>query len=473
MNKIFLKILSIVCAVIFTSANLFAEIKLPAIFGNNMVLQQQTDVAVWGTADTNATIEVITSWNNKTYTTKATDEGRWKLKVATPKAGGPYNLTISDGKVLTLENVLIGEVWVCSGQSNMSMPVKGNSNQPIMGSLDAIVSAPNSTMRFFTVKMAANIQPLDDFKGQWDTCDPQSISEFSATAFYFGQMLQKVLNVPVGLIHSSWGGTQIQVWMSEGNCKEFDFIKLATEMPKFQGAPRTPTVLYNAMINPMVEYGMRGAIWYQGEGNRGEPENYQKTMPSMIRDWRTKWGIGDFPFYYAQIAPYGYPSGLNAAYLREAQLNVSTTTPNVGMACILDVGEKDMIHPANKEIVSKRLAYLALAQTYNIKGINGSSPVYKAMKVVKDTAMLSFDYAPNGLTSFGKELSNFEIAGADKKFYPAKAVIIRGGVSVISSSVAEPVAVRYAFKSFVVGDLFGTNGVPVSSFRTDDWAREK
>lgn len=471
MDKNIVLRLSILCSIIFTSADLFAEIKLPAIFGNNMVLQQQTEVAVWGTADKNSAVEVITSWNNKKYSTKAEEDGHWKLKVATPKAGGPYNLTISDGKVLTLENVLIGEVWVCSGQSNMTMPLKGYPNQPIIGSLDAIVSPPDPMMRFFTVKRELSIKPLDNFKGEWDTCNPESISEFSATAFYFGQMLQKILNVPVGLIHSSWGGTTIQPWMSEGNCKEFDFIKLVTETPESKVTPRTPTVLYNSMINPMVGYGIRGTIWYQGEANRSEPENYQKMLPAMINDWRTKWGIGEFPFYYVQIAPHG--EGQNLAYLREAQLKVSTATPNVGMACILDVGEQEEIHPANKETVSKRLAYLALSQTYKIKGINGSSPVYKAMKLIKDTAILTFENAPNGLTSFGKELSNFEIAGADKKFYPAKAVIIKEGVSLKSSSVAEPVAVRYAFKSFVGGDLFGTNGIPVSSFRTDDWPREK
>ena len=249
MDKNIVLRLGILCSIIVTSADLFAEIKLPAIFGNNMVLQQQTDVAVWGTADKNSAVEVITSWNNKKYSTKAEEDGHWKLKVATPKAGGPYNLTISDGKVLTLENVLIGEVWVCSGQSNMTMPVKGNPNQPIIGSLDAIVSPPDPMMRFFTVKRELSIKPLDNFKGEWDTCDPESISEFSATAFYFGQILQKVLNVPVGLIHSSWGGTNIQAWMSEGNCKEFDFIKLVTDTTGLAHDNSTVKAIVNSFFN--------------------------------------------------------------------------------------------------------------------------------------------------------------------------------------------------------------------------------
>jgi len=466
--------LSLFCAVFLISAPLFAEIKLPAIFGNQMVLQQQSDVAVWGTAEKNATVKVITSWNNKKYTTKASDDGRWKLKISTPQAGGPYNLTISDGKELTLENVLIGEVWVCAGQSNMQMPMKGFANQPIIGSTDAILLSTNAAIRFFTVTRATSLTPLEDFKGNWQICNPETTSEFSAIAYFFGQMLQKTLNVPIGLIHSSWGGTAIQTWMGEGSCKEFDFISMDKTMPIIQNPPKAPTVLFNAMINPMLGYGIRGVIWYQGESNRPEPENYLKMFPAMIKDWRTKWEVGDFPFYYVQIAPHGKNGVLpNGAFLREAQLKTSTIVPNIGMVYALDVGEQINIHPANKEVVSKRLAYLALSQTYNIKGINPFSPTMKAMTIKSDTVRITFDNAPNGLTSFGKELSLFELAGADKVFYPAKATFAQNGIMLKSTSVAVPVAVRYAFKNFVVGDLFGTNGLPVSSFRTDDWEREK
>jgi sialate O-acetylesterase len=224
------------------------------------------------------------------------------------------------------------------------------------------------------------------------------------------------------------------------------------------------------MINPIVGYGMRGAIWYQGESNRNEASRYQKLMPGLIQNWRDVWGIGDFSFYYMQIAPFDYgPEGLSSAYLREAQLKASTALKNIGMASIMDIAEKDCIHPANKEIGSNRLAMLALGETYGIKGINGRSPVFKEMKVSEGVVKITFDQAPNGLTSFGKELSCFEVAGASKRFYPAKAFITGTGITVMSPSVAEPVAVRYAFKDFIVGDLFGTDGLPVSSFRTDDW----
>ncbi len=474
MNKIIKTKISYLYALILISSSAFAEIKLPAIFGNNMVLQQQSEVSIWGTAEKNATVKVVTSWNDKKYSTKASDDGRWKLKVATPTAGGPYDVTISDGKALKLENVLIGEVWVCSGQSNMQMPMKGFNNQPVIGSLEAILTSPNSTIRFFSVGLDASLTPLEDFKGKWDVCNQETTEKFSATAYFFGRMLQETLHVPIGLIHSSWGGTAIEPWMSEGNCKEFDFIKMVKETPFPKNPPKAPASLYNAMIHPMVGYGIRGAIWYQGESNRFEPERYQKLLPAMIKDWRNKWEVGDFPFYYVQIAPHGKSDLLpNGAFLREAQLNASTAISNVGMACILDLGEQNNIHPANKEIGSKRLAYLALSQTYAIKGINPYSPTMKAMTIKNDTVRLTFNNAPNGLTSYGKELSLFELAGADKKFYPAKATITATGIIVKSESVQQPVAARYAFKNFIMGDLFGTNGLPVSSFRTDDWEREK
>ncbi len=480
MNKNTLLLLGALCAAFFTSTPLFADIKLPAIFGNNMVLQRETEVAIWGMSEKNATVEVITSWNDKSYSTKADSNGRFKLKVTTPKAGGPFSVTISDGKPLTLENVLIGEVWVCSGQSNMQMPMRGYNNQPVIGSLDAILESTNPNLRLFNVGMSASPTPNDDFKGKWNMTEPETTPAFSATAYFYGRLLQKTLKVPVGLIVSSWGGTTIQPWMNDEACKEFEFYKTMRRDSVFPkvGAPKTPTSLFNAMINPMVGYGIRGAIWYQGESNKWEPESYQRLMPAMIKGWRNEWEQGDFPFYYAQVAPHGKNDVLpNGGFLREAQLKASTVLPNVGMASTMDIGEQFCIHPAQKEDVGKRLAYLALSETYGIKGISPYSPVFKDMTFKNDTAILSFDKAPDGLFFKGKELSLFEVAGADKVFYPAKATIIRKGtdnlIIVKSDSVKEPVAVRYAFKNFVIGDLFGNNGVPVSSFRTDDWVREK
>jgi len=474
MKRTSISMMAVLFVMAFSVSQVFAEVKLPSIFCDNMVMQQQTEAAIWGKATKNSTVKVSTSWNGKSYSTQASADGSWKLKVSTPKAGGPYEISISDGKSLKLKNVLIGEVWVCSGQSNMEMPMKGYKNQPILGSSDAVATSSNPNIRMFTVKKATSVEPLDDFTGDWKLCEPENVYEFSATAYYFGLMLNKTLKVPVGLINTSWGGTRIEPWISELGCKNFDWVKLPEKKPVENLSQQTPTVLFNAMINPIVGYGMRGAIWYQGESNRNEPKEYQKLMPGLIENWRSLWGIGEFPFYFVQIAPFDYgPTGLSSAYLREAQLKASTAIKNIGMACIMDIAEKDCIHPAAKETGSKRLALLALAQTYGIKGIACQSPVLKEMKAAEGVVKLTFDNAPNGLTSYGKELSCFEVAGANKRFFPAKAFITNAGITLITPSVAEPVAVRYAFKDFIVGDLFNTDGLPVSSFRTDEWEPEK
>jgi len=473
MKQIYSSLMTVLIVLVFSTRTLFGEVKLPEIFGDNMVLQQQTDAAIWGMAEKNATVKVITSWNGKYYTVHAGSDGKWKLKVSTPSAGGPYEITISDGKTVKLKNVMIGEVWICSGQSNMEMPVKGYFNEPIIGSNEAIATSSNPAIRLFTVKKATSLQPLDDFTGNWQNCEPENVAEFSATAYFFGLFLNKVLKVPVGLINTSWGGTRIEPWISESGIKNFDFVPLPDKNQQGTVSQQTPTVLYNAMINPMVGYGIRGAIWYQGESNRNEADKYLMLLPGLVENWRSVWGVGDFSFYYIQIAPFDYgPTGLNSAYLREAQLKASTAIPNIGMACIMDLGEQYVIHPADKRTGSERLAYVALAKTYGKSGSASSGPVLKDMTVEGQVVKLTFNNTANGLTTFGKELSCFEIAGSNKRFYPARAFITPGGVTLICPFVNEPVAVRYAFKDFIVGDLFNTEGLPASSFRTDNWPAE-
>lgn len=452
------------------SVDIFAEVKLPAIFTDNMVLQQNSEVNIWGTAAKNGSVKITTSWNKKTYTARVGENEKWRIKISTPSAGGPYEITFSDGKTKALKNVLIGEVWVCSGQSNMEMPVKGYMNQPVAGSNEAIATSSNPNIRLFTVKRASSLTPLNDVSGAWMECEPENVSQFSATAYFFGLMLQKALKVPVGLINTSWGGTRIEPWISEEGLKSFDFVKLPDKTQTGTLSPQTPTVLYNAMISPIVGFGIKGAIWYQGESNRNEPQQYVKLLPGLVTNWRAMWGIGDFPFYYMQIAPYDYGmSGLNSAYLREAQLKAVDAIPGIGMASIMDIGEKSCIHPANKKIGADRLAYLALTKTYGKSGFTGLGPVLKEMTFSGPVAKLVFDNAVNGLTSYGKELSCFEIAGKDKRFFPAQAAINGSSVSLFSPSVNEPVAVRYAFRDFIVGELFNTEGLPASSFRTDTW----
>jgi sialate O-acetylesterase len=470
MKRFSLFFLTLLIFSVISSFNLYAEVKLPAIFCENMVLQQQTEAAFWGTASNNATVKITTSWNKKNYTARAGSDGKWNVKVLTPSAGGPYEVTISEGKTIRLKNVMIGEVWICSGQSNMEMPMKGYMNQPVTGSNEAIATSSNTAIRMFTVKKASSLQPLEDFTGSWQNCEPGNVSEFSATAYYFGLMLYKALNVPIGLVNTSWGGTRIEPWISEDGLKKFDFIKLPDKNQQGTLSQQTPTVLFNAMINPMVGYGIKGAIWYQGESNRNEAVQYAQLLPGMVENWRSVWGVGEFPFYYVQIAPYDYgTTGLSSAYLREAQMKASSAIPNIGMASIMDIGEKDCIHPANKKAGGDRLAYLALANTYGKTGFASSGPVLKEMTVAGSVVKLTFNNAVNGLTSYGKELECFEVAGSNKRFYPATAFIVGGGITLFCPSVAEPAAVRYAFKDFIVGDLFNTEGLPASSFRTDSW----
>lgn len=463
-------LLVLVTVLVTFTGSLYAEVKLPAVFGDNMVLQQKSEAAIWGTAAINSTVKVSTSWNGKSYSIKAGNDGKWKVKVVTPVAGGPYEVTVSEGTTIKLKNVLIGEVWICSGQSNMEMPMKGYGNQPILGSNETIATSSDPEIRLFTVKKASNLQPQADFEGSWKTCEPENVSEFSATAYYFGLMLHKVLNVPIGLVNTSWGGTRIEPWISEDGIKKYDFVKLPDKNQQGTLSQQTPTVLFNAMINPIVGYGIRGAIWYQGESNRNEPGNYEKLMPGLVENWRSVWGVGEFPFYYVQIAPFDYgPTGLNSAFLREAQLKASTAIPNIGMACIMDVGEKDCIHPSNKKAAGDRLAYLALNGAYGKKGFASAGPVLKEMTVTGSMVKLTFNNVPLGITSYGKPLQCFEVAGANKRFYPATAAFAAGGITLYSSFVTEPVAVRYAFRDFIVGDLFSVEGLPASSFRTDNW----
>jgi sialate O-acetylesterase len=448
-----------------------ATITLPSIFGDNMVLQQKSEVAFWGSASPGKNVTIRTSWNRKSYSVPAGTDGKWKTKVQTPEAGGPYTVTISDGSPVTIKNVLIGEVWICSGQSNMEMTMRGYNNQPVTGSNEYIATSANSNIRLITVQRKTSLTPVDDIEGEWKICEPESVAGFSATAYFFGLMLNRALNVPIGLISTSWSGTRIEPWMTEESLKTFDWVTLPDKGRTETNIPvQTPTVLYNGMVAPIAGFGIRGAIWYQGESNRLEPSRYVELLPAMIEGWRSEWEIGEFAFYFAQIAPFDYgPGEMSSAYLREAQLKAVNYISNSGMACLMDTGEKDNIHPANKKAAGDRLAFQALAKTYGLKGIACDGPTLKEMTVEGNIIKLTFNNAQYGLTSYGKELTSFEVAGATRRFYPAKAIITGNGITVICPSVSVPVAVRYAFRDFIQGELFNTAGLPASSFRTDDW----
>ena len=448
------------------------EIILPAVISSNMVLQQRASVFLWGRATVNAEVAITTSWNNKHYKTKSDPSGKWMVMMKTPKAGGPYDISISDGEEIILSNVLVGEVWLCSGQSNMEMTFRGyGANEPVLNPPGE--ESNNSLIRLFTVKRATGGTPKEDAEGVWNESSPETARHFSAVAYQFGKVLFDSLKVPIGLISSSWGGARIEFWMNGNSLEPFPEVRILAGIDTMKVPEKAPTALYNGMIAPLVKYAIRGVIWYQGESNRDKPLLYAKLLPAMVAEWRRLWQEDDMPFYYVQIAPFAYPNDkkpLLGALMREAQLKAQKNIPHSGMAVIMDAGSELKIHPPDKTIPGQRLAYHALAKTYNRKGIAHESPSYRSMKSDGDKIIISFDHASRGLKSTGDRLSNFEIAAADKVFFPATAKILPGGkVEVRSTAVKSPVAVRYAFKNWAVGDLFSTEGLPASSFRTDNW----
>jgi sialate O-acetylesterase len=454
-----------------------AEVKLPAIFSDGMVMQQQSNANLWGTATVGKQVVVITGWNAKQYRTKADAAGHWAVSVATPKAGGPYTVSFNDGKATILKDILIGEVWLCSGQSNMEMPMSGFKNQPVEGANMDILKSRNPKIRLFTVKRNSTIAPVNDVTGNWQEAAPKSVYDFSATAYYFGRLVQQIMDVPVGLIVAAWGGSAAEAWMTEDMLKAFPDAKIPRTDEDIKSKNRTPTVLYNGMLHPLIGLTMKGVIWYQGEDNYNRANTYADMFATLINGWRAAWKQGDFPFYYCQIAPYDYgiitekgKEIINSAYLREAQAQVEHRVANTGMAVLLDAGMEKGIHPVKKQVAGERLALLALSKTYGIEGVSGDSPYFDSFEIKNDTVMVHFANAPMWIT--GKdcfESKLFTVAGADKVFHPAKAWIVRSKMYVKSEEVPHPVAVRYAFDNYVDGDLFGGNGLPVSSFRTDNW----
>lgn len=473
-----IKALSLLAASLFTCTISRAQLKLASLFTDNMVLQQKAQDAIWGWDNAGKNVTVTTSWDGKYYKATAASTGKWMVKVAAPAYGGPYTITISDGKSVKLNNVMIGEVWLCTGQSNMEMPVKGYKSTPVIGSADAILKSANNQIRVYTVPHSSITEAQDNSKpSDWHVASPEFVANFSATGYFFGRLLNEMLHVPIGLINDSYGGSSAEAWMDAEGLKDFPTIRIPGKTDTIKAVSRTPTTLFNGMLYPVIGYGIKGCIWYQGESNYDRPDQYEKLFPAIVQRWRALWGQGDFPFYYTQIAPYNYAqlppynSGgkYNSAYQRDAQRKALKYIPNGGMAVLMDIGDQATIHPADKQPVGTRLAYLALALTYNVKGFDYASPLYRDMAVNGSIVTIRFDHAENGLTSYNKPMQYFEIAGKDKMFHPAMAAISGSTVVVSSPLVKEPVAVRYAFRDFIVGDLFGTNGLPASSFRTDDW----
>ena len=448
-----------------------AKVRLPQFFSDGMVLQQQSECNLWGWAEPGKKVSISTSWDKKSFMVTARKDGLFSLKVKTPEAGGPYFIGFKDQDYVQLNNVMIGEVWICSGQSNMEMQMKGFKQQPVEGTTEELLRCKDANLRLFTVKRHASLTPEQDVTGQWNEANSASVREFSATAYYFGRALRQVLDVPVGLICTSWGGSACEAWMHPDWLKAFPKVNQhVTEADVEKLQQRCPTALYNGQLKPLVGYTMRGAIWYQGEDNIPRYDYYAPLMKAMVEGWRSDWKQGNFPFYYCQIAPYDYSliGWENSQYLREQQAKAETMIDNARMAVLMDAGLEYGIHPRKKRQAGERLALLALSNTYEQKGLPDFA-TYKEVTFQNDTAVVSFDRSKEWVYfEHGPKSQNFEIAGADKVFYPADAWVSRNRVYVHSDKVKAPVAVRYAFRDWVEGDLMH-DGLPVSSFRTDDW----
>ncbi len=488
----------------------YARIELPAIISPSMVLQQNTTIKLWGKSTLSSEVIIHCSWEEKSHKVFCSNEGKWDVSIQTPSAGGPYTITISDDEnKIEIDNVMTGEVWFCSGQSNMEFPMGTSDAYWHTGVINyetEIKEANYPEIRLFTVKKQTAEKPVDTCKGAWVECTPETVSPFSAVAYYFGRMLHQQLKVPIGLINSSWGGTPAESWTRREilendttyQCifenyrrlmdaypeaykkytEELDKWKKAVEQgtitgidakrpprePVGPGHHKTPSVLYNGMVAPIIPYSIRGVIWYQGESNANNPSLYAKLFPDMIKNWRDDWNQGDFPFYFVQISAHSNQN----PYIREAQLKTFRNVQNTGMVVTLDVGDSLDIHPRDKKTVGERLALWALSQTYNFPGITCSGPIYKSMTLEGNNIRIYFDFTGSGLVALNNKLNLFEIAGEDGIFVKANAQIDNNTVIVSSDKVKHPVAARYAWENYMLPDLFNKEGLPASSFRTND-----
>jgi sialate O-acetylesterase len=396
---------------------------------------------------------------------RGTRDGRWKLTLPTPAAGGPYTITIKGWNTVVLDNILIGEVWVCSGQSNMEMTAS-------WGLPDAKAELPscnNPNIRFFHIPRTTSTHPQDDCEGKWTPCDSNELKNFSAVAYFFGKRLNKELNVPIGLIETCWSGTPAEVWTPSGMVTGDPVLKASVDrLHPADGWPYLPGCCFNAMIAPITPFAIAGGIWYQGEGNSANGDTYGKLLTTMIAAWRSAWNE-PLPFYYVQIAPFTYGANNEGTIVREQQSRIMRLE-NTGMVVVSDlVTDTTDIHPKNKHDVGLRLANWALGETYHHSGMLYKNPTYQGMEINGDKVTLSFTDAPTGLMLKGNEAKELIVAGDDHVFYPAKAKIEGNKLIVSAAAVKKPVAVRYQFDNAGIGNIFGREGMPMAPFRTDDW----
>lgn len=475
MKKGFILILALLCGCLAS-----ARVSLPSLLGNGMVLQRNAQVQLWGHA-TGSTVKIVTSWDGRKYSVKPQADGAWSVTLATPEAGGPYEIRFDDGEVLCLRDILIGEVWICSGQSNMEMPLGGWEHQRVANAYETIRDAASTPLlRMFTVARNNADVPQEDCTGAWQSSTPRALRGFSATAYHFGKTLSQFMpDVPVGLIATDWGGTPIEAWLSVKALENTPGIDVAFSKTLYWEQVHTGQ-LFNGMIYPLRRYAARGFIWYQGEANLDNPTDYPLITVSMVNEWRELWGNPDMPYYLVQIAPYSYgePDGSKLPRLVENQYRIPSLLPHSAVAATTDIGHRDCIHPPYKKEVGERLAWLALARDYGFVGLP-STPTYRSVAFDGPVARVSFDgVSPYGdcFRVFGERerlvLQGFEVAGEDRVWHPASAQIEWGTNDILVSApdVPAPVAVRYAWRNWPAGaNVVTDNGLPLPPFRSVDW----
>ena len=443
-----------------------ADVRLPAVLGSHMVLQQNSDEKIWGWCDPSEKIKINSSWDTISYNTIGTSDGKWILSIKTPSAGGPYTLTINGSNKIVLEDILVGEVWDCSGQSNMEMSY----NSGVQEYTADAENANNKSIRLFHIPRLSAEYPQDDTKAQWVVCNPEDMKYFSLAGYFFGQKLQEVLSVPVGLIEASWGGTPAEAWTPRHAIDSNAVLKEAADkLAPIPWGPIRGGATYNAMIYPVTNFNIAGVIWYQGEANVEAASTYHLLFSTMISEWRKAWQ-NDFPFYFVQIAPFeGYGNNISGSLLQEAQTK-TLDVPKTGMVVINDlVPDVNDIHPKNKKDVGIRLANYALAEVYGKKTAAYKSPMYKSMKIEKGRIRIYFDNADNGLVSRNGPPTEFYIAGEDKIFMAATAKVDGNSVVVWNKNIQNPVAVRFGFTNASMPNLFSKEGLPTNPFRSDNW----
>ena len=481
MNKKFCFLLVVLC--LSAASYLNAQFRLSSLVSDGMVLQQQTNVRLWGAADAGKEIKVVASWDaQKSYAARTDRDGRWVITLPTPEASfTPWEISFVDGKkpLLTIKDVLVGEVWLAGGQSNMQMPLKGFPGCCVENGLDEAIAAHRTDgVRMFNVPMKQEMQPQEWCGGRWmNTSSFTDMMEFSATAWFFASQLRNALHVPVGIVNIAYGGTRVEGWLPREILETYPDVSLdPKEMEKLTDYHR-PMLTYNAMFVPAHLYTVKGIIWYQGCSNVGAHAQYADRLTTMVEHWRKELALGEIPFYMVEIAPYRYndqTNGTAGALLREAQQEAASRIPHSGLVStndLVDDFEQFNIHPRKKSFVGHRLCYMALNKTYGFHSVCCEGPHYTKWQAKGNEAWVSYDRLDMGICR-NYDIRGFEVAGEDKVFYPADKVWLHwqtNEVVVSSEKVAAPVAVRYGFRDFLPGTLIGGNQLPAFPFRSDQW----